>query len=94
MANDKLSAIQNPAEYHEFVSGNKGFRKVTSSSDLDDAEYYRALYVKTDASITGTNHAGGDDLSEDSYTAGSWIFGLFRGDTLAVASGTLDAYIA
>ena len=74
--------------------GGNGFRIVESGTTLDENEYYYAVQVIEDADLTGINHYGGDS-PDGSITvpAGTIVQGLFKGDTLAVTSGSLYAYI-
>lgn len=81
--------------YKDREDGVAGFRIVENGTSLDNSEHYYKLYVAIgNADITATSLYGGDDLDGSvDFPAGTEIRGLFNGETLAVTTGTVIAYI-
>lgn len=77
--------------FKESSFGRNGFRVVTNGTTLPSEERYITLYVTEDAELTVTSEKG-DNLSSETLSAGSIIYGLFS--EITVASGKLIAYIA
>ena len=73
------------------VLGQKGFRKLRTGSVSISGEFYRAITVLADASITVTSEAG-NDLTTETVAAGITIYGLFS--SITIVSGDVLAYIA
>ena len=73
------------------VLGQKGFRKLRTGSTSISGEFYRAITVLADASITLTSEAG-NDLTTETVAAGITIYGLFS--SITIVSGDVLAYIA
>ena len=88
MAYENVNATPN---FQRQVLGQKGFRKLTTSGSGTAGEFYRAITVLADASITVTSEAG-DDLTAETIPAGITIYGLFS--SVTVVSGDVLAYIA
>ena len=88
MAYENVNATPN---FQRQVLGQKGFRKFRTGSASISGEFYRAITVLADASITVTSEAG-DDLTTESVAAGITIYGLFS--SITVVSGDVVAYIA
>jgi hypothetical protein len=88
MAYENVNATGN---FQRQVLGQKGFRKLRTGSASISGEFYRAITVLADASITVTSEAG-DDLNAETIPAGITIYGLFS--SITVVSGDVLAYIA
>jgi len=88
MAYENVNATPN---FQRQVLGQKGFRKLTTSGSGTAGEFYRAITVLADASITLSSEAG-DDLTTEAIPAGVTIYGLFS--SITVVSGDVLAYIA
>ena len=88
MAYENVNATPN---FQRQVLGQKGFRKLRTGSASISGEFYRAITVLADASITVTSEAG-DDLTTETVAAGITIYGLFS--SVTVVSGDVLAYIA
>jgi len=88
MAYENVNATPN---FQRQVLGQKGFRKLTTSGSGTAGEFYRAITVLADASITVTSEAG-EDLNAEAIPAGITIYGLFS--SVTVVSGDVLAYIA
>jgi hypothetical protein len=85
--------VNNPANYQLAMLGQFGFRIKTNTSTPVAGEYYRILEVVSDnATITATSAVGGDNLSANSFTNGTKIYGLFS--SVSVSAGEVIAYIA
>jgi hypothetical protein len=88
MAYENVNATGN---FQRQVLGQKGFRKLRTGSASISGEFYRAITVLADASITVTSEAG-EDLNAETIPAGITIYGLFS--SITVVSGDVLAYIA
>lgn len=77
--------------FKESSFGRNGFRVVTNGTTLPTEERYNVLYVTENSEITATSQKG-DNLSSETLSTGSVIYGLFS--EVTVASGKLIAYIA
>ena len=88
MAYENVNATGN---FQRQVLGQKGFRKLRVGGSGTAGEFYRAITVLADASITVTSEAG-DDLTAETIPAGVTIYGLFS--SITVVSGDVLAYIA
>lgn len=88
MAYENVNATPN---FQRQVLGQKGFRKLRTGNSSAAGEFYRAITVLADASITLTSEAG-DDLTTETVAAGITIYGLFN--SITVVSGDVLAYIA
>ena len=88
MAYENVNATPN---FQRQVLGQKGFRKLTTSGSGTAGEFYRAITVLADASITVTSEAG-EDLNAEAIPTGITIYGLFS--SVTVVSGDVLAYIA
>ncbi len=88
MAYENVNATPN---FQRQVLGQKGFRKLRTGNSSTAGEFYRAITVLADASITLTSEAG-DDLTTEAIPAGITIYGLFS--SITVVSGDVLAYIA
>ena len=88
MAYENVNATPN---FQRQVLGQKGFRKLRTGSASISGEFYRAITVLADASITVTSEAG-DDLTTETVAAGITIYGLFS--SITIVSGDVLAYIA
>lgn len=88
MAYENVNATPN---FQRQVLGQKGFRKLRTGNTSTVGEFYRAITVLADASITVTSEAG-DDLTTETVAAGITIYGLFS--SVTVVSGDVLAYIA
>ena len=88
MAYENVNATPN---FQRQVLGQKGFRKLRTGSASISGEFYRAITVLADASITLTSEAG-DDLTTETVAAGITIYGLFS--SITIVSGDVLAYIA
>ena len=88
MAYENVNATPN---FQRQVLGQKGFRKFRTGSTSISGEFYRAITVLADASITVTSEAG-EDLNAETIPAGITIYGLFS--SITVVSGDVLAYIA
>ena len=88
MAYENVNATPN---FQRQVLGQKGFRKFRTGNTSNVGEFYRAITVLADASITLTSEAG-DDLTTETVAAGITIYGLFS--SITVVSGDVLAYIA
>ena len=83
--------VSSPEKFQRQVLGQKGFRKLRTGNTSNAGEFYRAITVLADASITLTSEAG-DDLTTETVAAGITIYGLFS--SITVVSGDVLAYIA
>ena len=83
--------VSSPEKFQRQVLGQKGFRKLRTGNTSNAGEFYRAITVLADASITLTSEAG-DDLTTEAIPAGITIYGLFS--SVTVVSGDVLAYIA
>ena len=88
MAYENVNATPN---FQRQVLGQKGFRKLRKGTSGTAGEFYRAITVLADASITVTSEAG-DDLTTETVAAGITIYGLFS--SITIVSGDVLAYIA
>jgi len=88
MAYENVNATGN---FQRQVLGQKGFRKLRGGTSGASGEFYRAITVLADASITVTSEAG-EDLNAETIPAGITIYGLFS--SITVVSGDVLAYIA
>ena len=88
MAYENVNATPN---FQRQVLGQKGFRKLRTGGSSIAGEFYRAITVLADASITLSSEAG-DDLTTETIPAGVTIYGLFS--SITVVSGDVLAYIA
>ena len=88
MAYENVNATPN---FQRQVLGQKGFRKLRTGNTSTVGEFYRAITVLADASITVTSEAG-EDLNAETIPAGITIYGLFS--SVTVVSGDVLAYIA
>ena len=88
MAYENVNATPN---FQRQVLGQKGFRKLRSGTSGTAGEFYRAITVLADASITLSSEAG-EDLNAETIPAGITIYGLFS--SITVVSGDVLAYIA
>jgi hypothetical protein len=88
MAYENVNATPN---FQRQVLGQKGFRKLRTGNTSTVGEFYRAITVLADASITLTSEAG-DGLTTETVAAGITIYGLFS--SITVVSGDVLAYIA
>ena len=88
MAYENVNATGN---FQRQVLGQKGFRKLRTGTTSNVGEFYRAITVLADASITLTSEAG-DGLTTETVAAGITIYGLFS--SITVVSGDVLAYIA
>lgn len=71
--------------------GRNGFRLVKNNTTLPSNESYMVLYVAEDTQITAVTKKG-DSLIDESFTAGSIIYGIFT--DIQVTTGKVIAYIA
>ena len=83
--------VSSPVNFQRQVLGQKGFRKLRAGGAGTAGEFYRAITVLADASITLGSEAG-DDLTAETIPAGVTIYGLFS--SITVVSGDVLAYIA
>jgi len=83
--------VSSPVNFQRQVLGQKGFRKLTTSGSGTAGEFYRAITIVDDATISVTSEAG-DDLVSELFPAGVTIYGLFS--SITVVSGDVIAYIA
>ena len=88
MAYENVNATPN---FQRQVLGQKGFRKLRTGNTSTVGEFYRAITVLADASITTTSESG-DSLSSEAIPAGVTIYGLFS--SITIVSGDVLAYIA
>lgn len=88
MAYENVNATPN---FQRQVLGQKGFRKLTTGGSGTSGEFYRAITVLADASITLTPESG-DVLTAEAVSAGVTIYGLFS--SITIVSGDVLAYIA
>jgi len=88
MAYENVNATPN---FQRQVLGQKGFRKLRTGNTSSAGEFYRAITVLADASITLTSEAG-DGLTTETVAAGITIYGLFS--SITIVSGDVLAYIA
>ena len=84
------SNLTNPGNYQLASFGQKGFKKVVSSTAAP-AGHYNAILVLDDIVLTCTS-LNGDNLTSIDVPAGVTIVGMFT--AISVASGTALAYIA
>ena len=84
------SNLTNPGNFQLASFGQKGFKKVTSSTAAP-AGHYNAILVLDDAVLTCTS-LNGESLTSVEVPAGVTIVGMFT--VVTVASGTALAYIA
>ena len=64
---------------------------VDSSSSLDADERYYFVQALEDCVFSATNNRGGDNVSNDTLSAGLYLTGVFS--DVVVISGKLVAYI-
>ena len=83
--------VSSPVNFQRQVLGQKGFRKLRTGSASIAGEFYRAITIVDDATISVTSEAG-DDLVSELFPAGVTIYGLFS--SITVVSGDVIAYIA
>jgi len=83
--------VSSPVNFQRQVLGQKGFKKLRTGGTSISGEFYRAITVLADASITVTSEAG-EDLNAETIPAGITIYGLFS--SVTVVSGDVLAYIA
>jgi hypothetical protein len=88
MAYENVNATPN---FQRQVLGQKGFRKFRIGNTSIVGEFYRAITIVDDATISVTSEAG-DDLNSELFPAGVTIYGLFS--SITVVSGDVIAYIA
>lgn len=88
MAFENVNATPN---FQRQVLGQKGFRKLRTGNTSISGEFYRAITVLADASITLTP-VSGDALTTEAVSAGVTIYGLFS--SITIVSGDVLAYIA
>ena len=83
--------VSSPVNFQRQVLGQKGFRKLRAGGAGTAGEFYRAITIVDDATISVTSEAG-DDLVSHLFPAGVTIYGLFS--SITVVSGDVIAYIA
>lgn len=86
------SNLTNPGNFQLASFGQKGFKKVTSSTAFTSTDgHCNSILVLDDASLTCTS-VNGDNLSSTDVPAGTTIVGLFT--AVSVSSGVALAYYA